>query len=397
MQAAAPDWDLAIDQVTRGPRNHFFGYIGHVQNIPWNASGRFLVALRTGFQDHMPSPAEAADVVLIDTQRNFSVEAIEQTRGWNFQQGTMFYWNPKAQETQLLFNDRDPKTNHVFPVLYDIEKRKRIREFRFPDTPFGNGGVAQQGGYFAAINYGRLARLRPVTGYPQAFDWNPQTPAPANDGIFVVDIQSGKKRLLVSFAQLATHAKAQVKSIDGQQLFINHTLWSRDGKHLYFFLRADFDPKSERTVNIPCSIRPDGSGLTMHSIFIGGHPEWEFGSRIIGDVDGKQVLYDVVEKRVVEVIGDGAVFPNPGGDVALSPDGKWFVNGYRKGVANHYIVFRRSDRTYRVTKGFPHPGKTSGELRVDASPNWNRTSNEIVFPAIADDGTRQIFRIRIRV
>ena len=33
--------ELSVRQITRGRANHFFGNIGHVQNIPWNASGRY--------------------------------------------------------------------------------------------------------------------------------------------------------------------------------------------------------------------------------------------------------------------------------------------------------------------------------------------------------------------
>ncbi len=393
--AAAPrDWEIRTEQLTFGPKHHFFGYIGHVQNTPWNASGRYMAALRTAFQDRMPEPGDAADVVLLDTERGHAVTAVESTRAWNFQQGTMLYWNPRARETELIFNDRDLKTGHVFAVLYDVAKRKRVREYRFADTPFGNGGVMQNGGRFAGINYGRMARLRPVTGYPKAFDWNAGTPAPDNDGVFVVDIASGRKQLLVSFRALAEHVKRGGRNIDGQDLFINHTLWSRDGAHLFFFLRADFEVKGKR-VDVPFTIRADGSGLTMHEQHFGGHPEWEFGNRMIGAVNGEQVIYDVEQKKVVEVIGGPGVFPSPGGDVALSADGKWFVNGYRKQSANYYIVYRRSDRSYAETKGFPHPGKTSGELRVDAAPCWNRKGDRIAFPAIAEDGTRQMFGIRI--
>ena len=28
----------SIEQLTFGPRHHFFGYIGHASTIPWNAS-----------------------------------------------------------------------------------------------------------------------------------------------------------------------------------------------------------------------------------------------------------------------------------------------------------------------------------------------------------------------
>ena len=58
---------LDIEQITHGPSHHIFGYIGHAGTIPWNGRGRYVLALRFGFQDHMPGPGEAADVCLIDT------------------------------------------------------------------------------------------------------------------------------------------------------------------------------------------------------------------------------------------------------------------------------------------------------------------------------------------
>jgi len=393
--AATRDWDVEITQLTHGPKHHFFGYIGHVKNTPWNGNGHYLVVLRVSFQDHMPAPHEAADVALIDTTKNNEVTTIDQSRGWNPQQGTMFYWNPRAADTQLIFNDRDVKTNRVFAVLYDISKRKRVKEYRYDDTPFGNGGVAQKGGYFLGINYGRMARLRPVTGYPGAYDWNPQTAAPDNDGIFVVEINSGKKRLLVSFRQLAEMIAPKRPDVASKQLFINHTLWNRDDNRIYFYVRGDFD-KQDR-INVPFTIHPNGSGLTMHTQFIGGHPEWEFGSRVIGDVGGKQVIYDVDKKEIVEQIGTPEILPSPGGDIALSPDGKWFVNGFLKGRENFYVFIRRADSTHLRTRGLP-VDHWSGDLRCDPAPCWNRTSDQIAVPAIADDAgrTRQTFLLRIR-
>jgi hypothetical protein len=394
--AAARDWGVEIEQLTQGPRHHYFGYIGHVKNTPWNGDGRYMVLLSTGFQDHMPAPAEAADVVLVDTRRNNTVEVIDQSRAWNPQQGTMFYWNPKAADTQLIFNDRDLKNNHVFAVLYDIAKRKRIKEYRYEDTPFGNSGVAQHGGYFLGLNYGRLARLRPVTGYPGAYDWSKGVDAPDNDGIFLVAIETGKKRLLVSFRQLAESIASKRPDVAGKHLFINHTLWNRDDDRIYFYVRGDFDSAANK-LDIPCTIRPDGSGLTVHP-YVGGHPEWEFGSRLIGDSEHRQVLYDVDKMKIVGPLGPKEILPTGDADSALSFDGKWFVNGYRVGHEDFYAILRRSDGSYLRTRGMPVDQWTEGDLRLDPAPCWNRTSDMIAFPAIANDKerTRQTFLLRIK-
>jgi len=396
LAAATADWDLEMEQVTHGPKHHYFGYIGHVKNTPWNGNGRYMVLLRTGFQDHMPAPADAADVVLVDTERKNQVHAIDQSHAWNPQQGTMFYWNPKAADTQLIFNDRDLKTNHVFAVLFDVAKEKRIREYRYDDTPFGNSGVAQNGGYFLGLNYGRLARLRSVTGYPEAYDFTKGIAAPENDGIFIVEIESGKKRLLVSFRQLAELISAKRPDVVGKHLFINHTLWNRDDNRIYFYVRADFYAKTGR-VDVPCTIHPDGSGLKAHP-YVGGHPEWEFGTHLVGDKDGRQVLYDVDKMEIVGNLGPKEILPASDADSALSPDGKWYVNGYRVGHEDFYAILRRGDNSYVRSQAFPIDNWIGTDLRLDPAPCWNRTSDAIAFPAIADDKerTRQTFVLRIQ-
>jgi hypothetical protein len=68
----------------------------------------------------MPAGDEAADIMLLDRQQDYAEIAVDRTRAWNFQQGTMLYWNPLAAETQFFFNDRDPQTARLFTVLYDL-------------------------------------------------------------------------------------------------------------------------------------------------------------------------------------------------------------------------------------------------------------------------------------
>ena len=216
----APLISLRVEQLTSGKKHHFFGYIGQCQTIPWNASGRYVLGLEVDRIDRMPNPDEASTVFVIDTDQNNKIVRLDKTHAWNPQQGTMFYWNPLKAETQFFFNDRDVKTGKVFTVLYDLEKKKRVHEYRYDDSPIGNGGVAADGSAFLAINYGRLARLRLVTGYPEALDWSRDEIAPKNDGIFIVDVKTGKKRLLVSYRQLDEALKQRNPKIKHRGLFI---------------------------------------------------------------------------------------------------------------------------------------------------------------------------------
>lgn len=393
--ASAQSLKLKIEQITSGSKHHFFGYIGQCQTIPWNATDRYILGMEIEHIDRLPRPEEAATIILVDTQNDNRIIRVDKTHAWNPQQGTMFYWNPLAAETQFFFNDRDVTTGKVFTVLYDIEKRSRIREYRDDQAPIGNGGVAQKGGAFLGINYGRLARLRLVTGYPGALDWSRSENAPDNDGIFVVDVKTGTRRLLVSYRQLADKLKSRYPDIEEIPLFINHTLWNRTGDRVYFFARGNWGTNKGKKINVPCSVHADGTELTVHKTHIGGHPEWAEGHLLIGRQGKSQVFYDVDTRKVVGKLGTPDIFPDPEGDISLSPDAKWFVNGYKRKNENRFVVYRLSDGLHGRSKGIDK-GSYSGDIRIDPAPRWNRANNAILVPGLAANKTRQMFIIRIR-
>lgn len=389
-----------IQQITCGPNHHFFGYIGQSLTIPWNSIGTHILTLGTTFHDHLPGGDEPADVCLINIARKegnfYKIDKVDQSLGYNLQQGTMFYWNPEKPESQFFFNDRNPKTGKVFTVIYDIKKGGRIREYMFEDTPVGNSGICPAGKSFLAINYARMARLRPVTGYKDATDWTEGIPAPNNDGIFIIDIHSGEKKLLISFAQLEIELNKKGFLTEGRSLFINHTLWNRDGEFVYFFVRAGWEANSDKTkrINVPCTIRANGKDLFVGHQHIGGHPEWGIGHQIIGSLNDMQAVYDILERKVVSSISTSDVISDPEGDISLSPNGKWFVNGYTQKDKNYYTIIRLTDGMWIKTSGF-NKGEYQGDLRIDPAPSWNRQSNQILVSGISDDGTRQLYLISI--
>ncbi len=106
------------------------------------------------------------------------------------------------------------------------------------------------------------------------------------------------------------------------------------------------------------------------------------------------MFYDVDKKALVGQLGNPDMFPNPEGDISLSPDGNWFVNGYKKGTENFYAVLNRSDGSFLRSEGLDK-GAFSGDIRIDPAPRWNRTNDAILVPGIAENKTRQMFLIRV--
>ena len=389
-----------VQQITHGPKNHFFGYVGHGGTIPWNASGQYIVGLRAEFHDRMPKPDDAARIVLIDTHNKFRVEAVDRTLAWNLQQGTMLFWIPGAAESRFLFNDKDPETGVVFSVLYDIKERRRVREFRFGNESIANGGVSPTRDEFAGINYGKITRSREVISYPGAFDHTADG-SPANsdsDGLFRIDIKTGKRQLLVAYAQLSDlildteKNRARLGDPDKYPIYVHHTMWSRDGQWIFFLVRG----KQNKRPDQACIIRRDGTGL--RKVPYAGHPEWSANNELIlgsskPEHAGAYNLWDVSAGKWSGTIGDRGVFPDTLDDNALSPDAKWYVGSHKRGDNCFYTFYRFADG--HSFESPPIPTKAGGgTVRIDPAPRWNRTSDTILVPGLADDGTRQLFLVR---
>ncbi len=208
--------------------------------------------------------------------------------------------------------------------------------------------------------------------------------------------------MLVSYRQLEDKLKGSRPNLKHAGLFINHTLWNRDANRVYFFARAGWSGgnKDDR-INQPFSIHIDGTGLTEHERHIGGHPEWAEGSVMIGREGDKQIFYNVDTKKIVGQMGTIEMFPKPEGDISLSPDGNWFVNGYKlenKSTDNYFAVYRRSDGAFARSEGVAKgPYSEVRELRIDPAPRWNRTNDAILVPGFAKNKTRQMFLITVSI
>jgi hypothetical protein len=397
--ATGEDNSVTVEQITHGPKNHFFGYVGHGATIPWNVSGRYIVALRVDFHDRMPQPGELAEIVLIDSQNDYRIETIERTLAWNLQQGTMLFWNPDAAETQFLFNDLDPETGVVFTVLCDIAERRRVREYRFGNESIANGGVSPAGKSFAGINYGKISRSRRVISYAGATDHTAdENPAnPDSDGLFRVEIATGNRQLLVSYAQLSDlilnteKNREKLGDPDKYPIYVHHTMWSRDGQWIFFLVRG----KQNKRPDQACVVRHDGSGL--RKVPYAGHPEWTEKNELIlaSKEHGAYNLYDVAMEKWSGQLGGADVFLDTRDDNALSPDGTWYVGSQKVRDKCIYTFYPRADGFWFRSPEIPtKPG--GGDVRIDPAPRWNRTGNAILAPGLAQDGTRQLFILRIQ-
>jgi hypothetical protein len=209
--------------------------------------------------------------------------------------------------------------------------------------------------------------------------------------VFVVDATTGEQSLLVSFRELQERLREE--SFKGEEhlgeteLFINHTLWSRDDSTIYFYCRGDFPGPG--WIDVPFTMKADGSELTIQR-HVGGHVEWDADLRILNP---KGERYDIVRREVVERI---AGFSDEDGDVALSPDGRRIAKGSSRGRVNQYVIVDRTSGDVVTSEEFSR-GPWRDALRVDGAPLWNRTSDKVLFAAVVgeDPPTQQLFVVEL--
>ena len=93
---------LPARRVTSGA-HHFFGYY---DKTPWDASGRYLLALAVDFIDRMPTADDRARIGMIDLEDGDRWIPLAETAAWCWQQGAMLQWLPSDPGRKIIYNQR---------------------------------------------------------------------------------------------------------------------------------------------------------------------------------------------------------------------------------------------------------------------------------------------------
>lgn len=201
----------------------FFGY--H-DKTPFSGDGRKILGTSIALSDTRPEN-ECTQMQVgyfpADMQAGTEFVRLTTTTTWSWQQGCMLQWNPGNPAREIVFNSL---VDGVYgSVLLDCSDGSIVRQFSAPIYSMDPAGR-----FASTLNFSRLGRLRPGYGYHTLADSTLGDTAPENDGLFLLDMRSGEKSLLVSLATLA----AQVRQ-DSSEHYVNHATFSPDGKYLVFF------------------------------------------------------------------------------------------------------------------------------------------------------------------
>lgn len=209
---ATSDVIVPVRRISPGGVHCFFGYYDVPAADP---DGRHLCHL-VKFRDRFPTPADVAALGWLTLpHRNGSTpgeprfEQFAKTRAWNFQQGAMLQWLPARTDT-CIYNIFE--NGRFGACLHNVRTNERL------SLPLPVASVSRDGTRALCINMARLYDFRPGYGYEEAPDPGAAIAAPHDDGVFMLDLASGRTRLILSLAKAADFLEQSGESVKGRKV-----------------------------------------------------------------------------------------------------------------------------------------------------------------------------------
>ena len=207
---------LDFKRVTPAEGHHYFGYY---DKFPWDVTGRYILALEPSFIDRQPTGDDTVGIGMVDVKKGNTWIPLAESKAWNWQQGIMLHWLHTDPERLIIYNDRegDRFVSRIMNV-FNGETRTLPRPV-YCLHPNGRQALSP--------NFARIARTRPGYGYEGVVDPGEGMPTPDDDGIWVMDLITGKNKLIISHAQAAELAPRE--SWAGCEHWFNHLQFNTDG------------------------------------------------------------------------------------------------------------------------------------------------------------------------
>ncbi len=394
-RCAEPDGrNPPVRQITQGPQFHWFGYYDKFQ---FSADNRFVLGNEVDFEGRSPTEKDRVRVGMVDLHENDCWIELGSTNAWNWQQGCMLQWLP-GSENEVIWNDRE--RDHFVARILNVKTRK----LRTLPNPIYT--IRPDGKTAIAPDFRRLNECRPGYGYPGLPDPNREENAPQNAGIWRMDLESGRHKLLFSFADAAKvpfTGRKEAAFLPGAKHWFNHLLFNTDGTRFFFLHRwrnADEPITTFHTRAFTCDIEGknwfclDPHGGTSHFI-------WRDSEHIMAwawhPSHGEKFYLYKDRTDEVEVVAMKEMFQNGHNTYLPGTNNEWILNDTYPDAKRyqHPYLFHLPTKKKIPLGHFFSPPQYSGEWRCDTHPRSSRDGKMVCIDS-PHNGGRQMYLIDLK-
>jgi len=383
--------NASVKRISPADAHYFYGYY---DNPAMEITDKIHLAHRVEFMDRLPNKNDVAQLGYIELDTNKFV-CFDTTEAWNFQQGAMLQFLPGSNGKKVIYNVF--ADGNYASVVRNLESG----DVRYLDRPVAN--VAPNGKYALSINFSRLFDFRPGYGYcniPDPFYYKNHC---ADDGVFIVDIESGKSRLIISYEQLWDFTKDYFKGKD-EKMVINHITFNTTSERFIILLR-NFPAPGAKHVTALVTADKDGKDMFLLSDYgIQSHYNWLDGEYIQFFSDGKELPctsgwannYLLKDKTYEGTLIADNFFVNDDNHMNYSPDRKFFItDSYPKQERMQYLRLYNIEKDECMNLGRFYSMKPSIiDIRCDLHPRWNCAGTAVTFDS-THEGFRGIYRVEL--
>lgn len=383
MYTISPKVKFEGDIVRITPQDEFEYFFGYYDKSPWDTSERYMLCLRAKNTTQDVSPKEPADIVLIDTLNNNSVEVIGKTKTWNVQQGCMLQWLGPDYSEKIIFNDfRDGK---YCSVIYNIKTRRE----RVIDMPVYS--VAASGKFALTLDFSRLHRLRKGYGYYNLPEKTSNNKLPDSPCIWHINLETNEVSPILKYTDFASfETRSDMEKAEHK---VNHIMLNPSGDRFMVLHRwINGTEKFSRlvTANI------DGSDLyNLSDDNMVSHCCWKSDSEILAYANKSSIGngYYLMEDKTNSF---SQMWPEltVDGHPSYSPDGEYIVTDTYPNRSRVSSIFIMKEQNIKKIARVFAPFKYDNDLRCDLHPRWNRHGNKISFDSVFE-GKRGLYVIEI--
>lgn len=371
-------------QITPNGKEHLFASYYGINS--WSRNERYVTVLETDLKYKLPDENEPATLGLVDLTTSRFIPLAE-TRAWNFQQGCMSHWLNTSPDSLIIFNDL--RNGKFISVIMNVHTKEEIKT-----SPYPVSAVSPNGKEAISINFSRIRITRPDYGYGgNGQDAGDSIQFPEDDGIFLVNLETGEAKLIISVARI----KEMVPEVpEGGIEYFNHTLFSREGSKIFWLARAIPDRNTT-------AFTANRDGTNVRRCFPdnwgGSHFDWLDDNQLMvtAAYEGKQyahVLFTIGQQNYKR-LGNGLL--DYDGHGTFSPDGKWMVTDtYPSSGMREQKIYLTDMRTEAVLSlgRFTEPKKFSGYWRCDIHCRWSPKGDMIGFNS-THSGSRQVYVVKL--
>lgn len=355
----------------------FFGYY---DKCPWDEREEYFLFHEVEFQDHPPSESDKARICLMELQTG-KIDILDETYAWNFQQGAMLQW---LSGRKIIYNTRIKK--EFAAKIFDIDSGKT----RILNLPVS--AISPDGRYALSLNFARLAKWRPGYGYEGGNDPFENKKWPEKDGIWLIDLESGKYKLIISLAQILGFRKEE--NIKTSFAWFNHTLFNKDGKRFCFVNRWKEQTGQPHKTRF---ITGDLEGKEVYDLidsYLISHFDWKNEREIIvwAEIKGERGFWLVEDKTGKFKIVSKKI-QKTDGHCSYSTDEKTILfDTYPIENYRYLKIFPEKIQEEVVLGKFYSSPHLSEKIRCDLHPRWSRSQKFISFDS-THEGYRKVYVI----